>query len=433
MEEGGNPLGWPQPARSRRFGACAIMPRHVAVPMRSELQPLPYLFSVVAYLREREPEVWSRYGAEDSRRERAEDVRLELLKSTIRLEAAGHAELYESAARVCDALGLRARVHCYQAIDASQANAAVVWLPEDEVHLVFSGDLAALLDEHERRAVIAHELGHVRLWQEDGGSYHRAFVILTDMAAHPDAPPSIVRTAGIYRRHCELYADRASVVACGALEPVVACLVKTQTGVRQIDPAAYLRQADDIFSRAEPTTQGLSHPEAYIRTRALAQWVRGVESVDVEIERMVLGATEVDQPDLLAQTRLEQVTRSVLAEVFAPSWMRTEAALAHARLFFSDFDPAHAGPALDEARRGVDLAAASTASYLAYLLLDFVVADPEIEDEAAAHAARIAGRLGIRATFEDKLTKELKLSRRALAALRKRADATSTPQESESA
>jgi hypothetical protein len=53
------------------------------------------------------------------------------------------------------------------------------------------------------------------------------------------------------------------------------------------------------------------------------------------------------------------------------------------------------------------------------LLLDFVVADPELDDAPLAAALQFSSRLGIESDFERVATKELKLKARDLARIKK--------------
>src|SRR5581483_3159293 len=117
--------------------------------MTGELAPPPYLEATVAYLREREAAVWDWYGSDEVEADQAATVRLELLKSAVRLEPATHATLHESAGRVCAALGLTVPVTVYQSIGRHPANASLVWLP-DEAHLVLHGDVLDILSDRER-------------------------------------------------------------------------------------------------------------------------------------------------------------------------------------------------------------------------------------------------------------------------------------------
>jgi Zn-dependent protease with chaperone function len=390
--------------------------------MAAELAPLPYLEAMVAYLREREPKVWEWYGSTQVQSDQAAAVRLELLKATVRLEREAHGTLYDSADRVRAALGLDIPVTFYQAIGRTQANASLVWLP-GEAHLVLQGDVLEALDEREREAMIGHELGHARLWQEREGAFFRAARILSDMVDPAGAEVSVQRSEAIYGQHCEVYCDRASLLATGALDPVVSCLVKVETGLRTVDPAGYVRQADEIFGMERPTTQGLSHPEIYIRVRALAEWHRGSPGVGAEIERMLAGPFQLERPALLDQVRAELLTRDVIRLVLEPAFMRSETVQAHARLFFPDADlpgSPEVGRAASAERLGEELAGASPSlqDYVSYLLLDFAAADTALGEVALAHALSLAEALGLRARFEEKAVKELKLSRKRLAALR---------------
>src|SRR5260370_1076665 len=72
-----------------------------------------------------------------------------------------------------------------------------------------------------------------------------------------------------YQLYTEILADRGSFCVTRDVNPVIAGLVKIQTGLSQVSPASYLKQAEEIFSKGNVATEGLSHPEAFIRARAL--------------------------------------------------------------------------------------------------------------------------------------------------------------------
>jgi hypothetical protein len=382
-----------------------------------DLTPLPYQVRMVEYLRTREAAVWQWYGSLQARDEQAAAVRLELLKTTIRLDASTHASLYAAADRVSKALGVDAPTTFYQAIGRDSANASLVWLPEG-AHIVIAGDVLASLSESEVETLVAHELGHLKLWQEGQGDFFRALRILGDMSAHPRAEPSVVRSEMVFRQCCEIYADRAALAATHDMDAVVACLVKVETGLKLVSATAYIQQADEIFGLERPTTQGLSHPETYIRARALSQWARGAGSVDGEVERMIGGTLHAERLDLLDQVRVERFTRDLFLVLFGPAWTRSEALIAHARLFFPEFVPSPTIPSLDDMTVEIRDVDASILDYVAYVLLDFAAADPAMNELPLAHALEIAEGLGMRARLEEKVSKELKISKKAIAALR---------------
>jgi hypothetical protein len=383
-----------------------------------DLKPLPYQLRMVEYLRSREAAVWEWYGSQPAQEAQAATLRLELLKATIRLDATTHAALYAAAGRAAQALALDTQTTFYQAIGREgTANASLVWLPEG-AHIVLSGDLLGSLSEAEMETLVAHELGHLRLWRDQEGDFFRALRILGDMSTHPRAEPSVEKSEVVFRQCCEIYADRAALVATGDLEAVIACLVKVETGLAVVNPRAYLEQAAEIFGIERPKTHGLTHPESYVRVHALAQWEGGAESVDEEIERIIAGPLHADRLDLMDQHRLEKLTADLLLVLFGPPWTRSEALLAHARLFFSEFIPSERLPALAGLTAQVRDADPSILDYIAYLLLDFASADPAMNELPLAHALEIADGFSIRGRVEEKAAKELRMSKKAIAALR---------------
>jgi hypothetical protein len=382
------------------------------------LTPLSYHDAVVQYLRTSEPEVWQWAGSAQARSEHADAVRRALLKETYRLDPDAHPDLHRSCTVASSRLGITAPVTLYQVSDGAM-NAALYYLP-GEVHVVFTGLLLERLRGAELEAVLGHEFSHYVLWELADGAYHSADRLLNAAAQDPRASPSHLQTARLYRLYTEAYADRGAAVACGGLLPAVAALVKTQTGLTDVSAPHYLKQADEIVAPGAATSSGESHPEVFVRARGLRLWCESHPEADAWLGTTLEGPLSIDSLDLIAQQRLAALTRQVLAQLLRPRCLRSEGMLAHARRFFADFEP-DTGP---NTELDAEVAAApGTHEYVAYLLLDFSVADRELDDVPLAAALELARRLGIANTFERFVQKDLAMPKRQFTKLKQDASA----------
>jgi len=383
----------------------------------------PYLLRLRDRLRSDEPGRWEWFASDRWAEDYAESVRLELLQSTYRMDEAGHGELHAIARRALAALELDVPVTFYQAQsgDSAGMNASLCFLP-GEAHIILRGPVLATLREAELAALMGHELAHYRLWTVEDGTLRTAADVIESIVAHPGASPSHVSTALRARRYAEIYADRGSHAVCNDPRPVIACLVKVHTGLTEVNAESYVRQADEIFAKKAISSEGTSHPETFIRARAIWMWQEKGPEAEPAIASMVQGATSLDTLDLLEQTEVADHTRALLAHVLEPGWFRSDAVLAHARAFFPDEDPT------TFARRSFDLANAhpSIREYLAYVMLDFAVVDEALGEVGLAHAWTQADALGIAEPFEKVAREELKMTKRAFEDFRKQIPALLT-------
>jgi hypothetical protein len=370
------------------------------------LEPLPYHIELREYLKTTERETWNWFASSQAKADYNENLRLELLKSTYRLDAGGHPELYANLEEAKTRLQLDIPVTLYQAQNSPQLNAALFFIP-GEGHIVFSGPMFNLLNPEELKSVLGHELAHYHLWRRDGGEFHIADRLLETVAADPRASSSHEQTARRYQLYTEIFADRGSLRVTGDVHPVVAGLVKIQTGLSQVSAAGYLKQAEEIFAQSKVATEGLSHPEAFIRARALALWQQQSENVVSDIASMIEGEPALDELDLIGQQRLTRQTRRLIEYFLQPKWFQTPAVLGHARLFFDDFKPASARE--HTVPDGGKYGDAKLREYVCYLLLDFVTADPELEELPLAAALELSRQLEIEVQFEKLAARELKM------------------------
>lgn len=372
--------------------------------MSSLLIPLPQHLELTDWLRREEKEVWRWFSDKEKAATDAEQVRLSLLHDTYRMDAEGHPEVFKEIEAACTALDLKVAVHVYQAQNHTQPNAAVCHLP-GEAHVIFSGPILSLLSSEELRGVIGHELAHHFLWQMDDGAYLLADLILHAAASHPGAEPAHAHSARVWRLATELFADRGAYLATGSLEATVAGLVKVSTGLAQVSAKSYLAQAEEIFSKSKPRIDQLSHPETFIRARALQLWVERNDSLDETVARMLEFDEGLDDLTLVQQSEMAALTRRFLAHLLEPSWFQTEATLAHARLFFREFQTA-ADPTIIEELAGRPVL---HREYFAQLMLDFCAIDPDLNDPPVTRCLEMARDLQCLGTFEKMLTKELKI------------------------
>ena len=376
------------------------------------LAPLPYHRELVAHLRRFEPEVWAWASSLAVQQQHLEETRAGLLRDTYRLTPDAHGPAYEALAAVAARLEIDAPATLWQA-GAEGMNAALVYLP-GEVHVVLHGPILERLSPEEFVALLGHELAHHRLWSIAGGEVFTAARILDHTLADPAAAPSHVQTARLFGLYTEVYADRGAAFASGAAGPAISTLVKVHTGLQQVDPVAYLIQAEELEAAdAAGLSKAHSHPETYLRAQAVDKWMRCDPGLDDWLRRRLQGPLSMTSLDLLGQAELEAVTRRFIGGFLDGELARSEAVLTQARRYFPDWDPAMAA-AIDADEARLD---DSVRDYLGFVMLDLALADPDLTDHALLAAARTARRLGRDETFLQSLRRDAGLPKKQVDAL----------------
>jgi len=184
-------------------------------------------------------------------------------------------------------------------------------------------------------------------------------------------------------------------------------LLKMATGLSVVHADSYIRQAETIFAGG-PRVQSasLTHPENFIRTRALQLWHEQAEAVDPAIAQMIEGVMELDRLDVLAQKNLSGLTEGLLVYYLRPKWFRSAPVVSLAKQYFAEFSWQAEGD-IEELKAFLGGAHGSIREYFAYVLLDFALADPDLEDVPAGYALRLAGDMGLSEVFEPVIKKEL--------------------------
>jgi hypothetical protein len=226
---------------------------------------------------------------------------------------------------------------------------------------------------------------------------------------------------------------------------VVAALVKIETGTADASAESFLRQADELFQRGKDgaRAEGVTHPEAFIRARAVRLWAEAPEPAEgtppgstepqpsaaeealsgcweTELARSIEGPLALAELDLLGQEKVTALTRRLLAAFLRPAPVRSAALLGHARRFFEDaFDEGWAPPATGDRTLAADLSRgdATLLDYWCYVLLDLAVADRALGKAPLAAALTLAGELGLGDRFRALAGQELGKRRRELAPL----------------
>lgn len=357
-------------------------------PARPVLAPLAYHIAVVDYLRCHEPDVWRWASERTTDAGQREALRAALLRGTYRIEPEAHPDVHTHLAIAMARLGIDAPATLYQ-MPGQEMNAALYYVA-GEVHIVVQGPLFERMTADELRAVFGHELAHYLLWSRDEGSLFVADRILHDAVVTGQASNSQRETWRRYALHTELFADRGGAVAADAVAPAVAALVKVETGIGTVDAAAYLRQATEIESNEAGASATRTHPETFLRARALAHWWDGAPDLEAWLEKRLLGPLVLERLDLPGQARLQALTRGFLAHYLAGTALAGAAVLAQLRSMFPDWRDDE--PALDPAQ--FDAADASIHAYLNALMLDLALRDPDQQDAALLRAGEVATTLG---------------------------------------
>ncbi len=363
--------------------------------VRPALELLPYHTAIRDFLKRTDPEVWNWFASSKSRQAQIDAIKFDLLKSTYRIERATQPELYETVEQVASEFAIVAPATIYQSQHPAGLNASLAYIPA-EIHLVLHGPIVTQLTATELRCLIGHELSHYLLWHDWGGELLVAAEMLAALANDTHAQPAHFASYRLLGLYNEIFCDHdgSSTAATGDMLAVVSMLVKVATGIQEVSPEGYLRQAEEIFAQGDAKADEQSHPEAFIRARAVKLWAERHADASLIIERMIEGTPKLDELDLLAQERVAARTRRLFDVLLSRKWFQTDPILAHARLFFDDYSAPTAAVSDSSLAQEFKEQPDSLSDYFCFILLDFATADRDLDEPPLAAALELAGTTG---------------------------------------
>ena len=363
-----------------------------------------------------QPKTWDYFSVAKNKDNQLQQFKTELLKNTYKFDAAADNFIYDKINTAKEKLDLQnLPVTVYQAQYTDELNAGIVYL-EGEAHIVFSGPITKLLDEEELLAVLAHELTHIKLYAMLDGDLEVADRIITSIANNYNSEASYYETARIFRLYTEIFCDRGAYSVLGKTAPVITSLVKASTGLDKVHAESYLKQADEIFSNESGLkTTGLSHPENFIRAKAIQLWHEKKETAEEDIIKMIEGISDLDRLDIFRQKELANLTKQFLQLFLKPKWFQSTMVLSQAKQYFPDFSLDEETLLSEKFADAIKDGHQSIKDYLSYVLLDFALVDPLLEEIPSGWAFQFAEDVHLKETYDAIIKKEMKYSDKKLA------------------
>ncbi len=374
------------------------------------LLSLPYHQKVKEHFKA-QPKTWNYFAVAKNKEDQLIQFKTELLKNTYKFDPATDNFIYDKIVVAKEKLELQnLPVTVYQAQYTDELNASIVYL-NGEAHIVFSGPITKLLDEDELLAVLSHELTHIKLYAMLDGDLEVADRIIAAIANNHNSEAVYFETARLFRLYTEIFCDRGAYKVTEKTAPVITSLVKASTGLDSVNAESYVKQADEIFTAENwVKTTGISHPENFIRAKAIQLWHEKKEAAEEEIIKMIEGISDLDQLDIFRQKDLAQLTRQFLQLFLKPKWFQSIMVISHAKQYFTDFLPDEKAVLNEKLIEILNTTHASVKDYLGYVLLDFALVDSTLEEIPAGWAFQFAEDAQLRDTYDAIIKKELKLS-----------------------
>lgn len=391
---------------------------------RFKVPSVAYHRDLTECLKRHEDGLWEWFSSDELTAHADRDARLYLLKNAVRLDPDDHPELHDLAREVAESLGIGAPLVLYQGSNGEQRNAMLVRMTTD-VAIFFGGDILAFLSQAEIRALLAHEMGHFVFKSIEDGAYNVADNLLSWICQH-GGDLSHQRSVRLSQLYQEIFADRVALQVCGGLDAPLSLLVKISAGVSSVSPEAYLRQAEEALSLAMGGgcyggADSDSHPELFIRALAMRDWVEAREQADEKLRHMIEGEPRLEALDLIQQARTSELTRAVVEVLVKTRFAQSERLEIQAREYFPDFDRRRA-LTVDVPMLASELRQSSRSlkAYFCYVLADFTLADPDLDDLVLLEAVRLADDWEMTEDFDAMAGRDLGIDEVQLGALRKR-------------
>jgi Peptidase family M48 len=374
------------------------------------VEPLFFHFKTKDYFKS-QLKTWDYFSIAKNKTAQLQQFKTELLKNTYKFTPGTDDFIYDKVAVAKKKLQLQnLPVTVYQAQHSDELNASIIYI-EGEAHIVFSGQLIKLLNDEELLAVLAHELMHVKFYTMHEGDFEITERIITAIANNYHSEAAYYETARLFKLYTEILCDRGAYMVVESIAPVITSLVKLSTGLDKVDAANYLLQANEIFLEEHSfKTAAISHPENFIRAKAIELWHTNAENSTPHIVKMIEGTGELYQLNIFQQQQLALFTKQFLQLFLKPVWLQTPGIISIARKFFSDFALDDTLQLNDEMRAVLNTAPSGIKDYLSYVLLDFALADNTIDEIAIGRSFEFAEDMQLKENYDNIIKKELRLS-----------------------
>jgi hypothetical protein len=373
------------------------------------LAATPYHWKIADYFKQ-QASTWEFFASAKNREAQLAELKTDLLKNTYKFDEAVETALYQKLAIVKEKLELNIPVTVYQAQYSDELNASIVYL-SNEAHIIFSGPILKLLSDDELLAILAHELTHVKLYSLNNGDLEIADRVITAIANNYASEAVHYETAKLFKLYTEIYCDRGAYLVTGSIDPIITSLVKIATGLDNIHAESYIKQAAEIFASEKDTkTEQPTHPENFIRARAIHLWHTQPDTAEAMIAAMIEGRPTLDSLDLFQQKALSNLTQTILALYLKPRWVQSTLVMSLARQYFSKFVIDEKAKLQMETVVQIEKSHSSIREYLAYILVDFALADESLEEVPLGWAFQLAEDLGLKQELDGIIKKELQLS-----------------------
>jgi hypothetical protein len=367
---------------------------------------------------QQQSQVWQFFAGHSNKEEQLREFKTDLLKNTYKFDQAVDKALYEKVDLAKEKLELPIPVTLYQAQNVEEMNASIVYIG-GEAHIVFSGKIIQILSDEELLSIIAHELSHVKLYTQLNGDVEVADRVITAIANHQGSTSAHYETARLFKLYTEIFCDRGAYIVTNNYAPIISSLVKISTGLSSVNADSYIKQAEEIFSAdADTKTTGVSHPENFIRARAIWLWHSKGNEAEPIIKQMIEGNVNLEELDIFRQHQIASITEQLIQLLLQPKWMQTPQTIALGKQYFGDIqlnkEPDKSGLVTQ-----VENVHNNLRDYLAYVLYDFSTVDKALEDLPLGYCFFLADEFKLDKAFANAVKKERKLTDKKVSVLKK--------------
>lgn len=371
-------------------------------------KPFDFHYRLRDHFKQQE-KTWKWFSEVQVKNEQTEQLREELLKDTYRFDPLAEANIYKLLEEAKQKLGIIIPVTMYQSQSSQSTNAGILFI-KNEAHLVLSGPIIKSLTEKELLALIAHELSHVLLYTIDNGDFEITSRIITAIGNDYRSEDAFNETSRLFSLFTELYCDIGAYKVCGDAEAVISTLVKIETGLDKISAESYIKQADEILCKRDKGSSGESHPESFMRAKAIDLYSKKAEASYEEISEMILGKLNLFNLNIFSRNEVHDLTRELIHLLMKPKWMQSELNKAHYQQYFKDFKTDSQVMLTPEFKSKIQNVSNSLKDYFAYVMLDFALCDPDISEPASGFMLDLAEQMEIHEFLGKAFKKELILS-----------------------